>query len=238
MDKFYCVHAYLFELCIISCLCEQFVISAPSQCIKKSLRRSLNHWIPYTTNQTSLYEKRWKCPNWCLNQIYCMYWLLVIKLVTIREKYMYMYTLDVWSSVSFLFFTFPVIISFHCNWYISCIDTRISELVMYKLNLETLSYLVRTDVESWIMITHWSGTGPENDAGSNYVMLAVYPLNPLHLLDDQWRGFSGYVMISLWMNQRQTSEMMGNCWILLHWSNIDHSPVLFYVSFYLSFWIW
>lgn len=139
-----------------------------------------------------------------------MYWLLVIKLVTIREKYMYMYTLDVWSSVSFLFFTFPVIISFHCNWYISCIDTRISELVMYKLNLETLSYLVRTDVESWIMITHWSGTGPENDAGSNYVMLAVYPLNPLHLLDDQWRGFSGYVMISLWMNQRQTSEMMGN----------------------------
>lgn len=116
----------------------------------------------------------------------------------------------------------------------------ISELVMYIINLETPSYLVRTDVESRIMITHWSGTGPENETDSNSVMLVVYPLNPLHLVADQWRGFSGCVMVSLWsvMNQRQTPEMMGNSRILLHWSNIDHSPVLFYdVSFKVFFFL-
>lgn len=99
----------------------------------------------------------------------------------------------------------------------------ISELVMYILYLETPSYLVRTDVESRIMITHWSGTRPENEVDSNSVMLAVYPLNPPHKVDDQWRGLSGCMMISLWsmMNQRQTPEMMVNSRILLHWSNIN-----------------
>lgn len=132
-----------------------------------------------------------------------------------REKY----TLDAWSSVSFLLCTFPLASNnqpplslVHLLYWCSVL-----------LYLETPSYLVRTDVESRIMITHWSGTGPENEVDSNSVILAVYPLNPPHWVDDQWRGLSGCMMISLWsvMNQRQTPEMMVNSRILLHWFNIN-----------------
>lgn len=105
MYKFYCVHAYSFQLCIINLMfmwtnCHPGTLSM-HRAVSEKIFKPLNP-IHHELNFSLWKEMKVSKPMFELDLLHV---LITADIISFNKE---KYTLDAWSSVSFLFCTFPL----------------------------------------------------------------------------------------------------------------------------------